>query len=313
MTGEANESGRTIAVIVPCYNEAATVQKVVRDFHAALPAAKIYVFDNNSTDGTGDLAREAGAEVIRSPLQGKGNVLSHAFRAIQADVYVITDGDDTYPASAAPALIESFDDGRLDMLVGTRLKRFEDDSFRAFHQLGNRVITGLINLLFRSKLSDVLSGYRILSPTFVRLVRLRRSGFEVETEMTLQSLTKRLSIGEFPIEYGSRPDDSPSKLSTWGDGWLILKCIVLLFKDFRPLVFFAAMAGLLAAGALLVGIAPIQDYIQHQYVFHVPRAILAAGLGILSLISLTAGLILDTVVKLHAKTVEFWRQNADHR
>ena len=313
MTAEANESGRTIAVIVPCYNEASTVRKVIGDFHDALPTAKIYVFDNNSTDGTGDLAREAGAEVVDSPLQGKGNVLSHAFRAVEADVYVITDGDDTYPASAAPEMIETFDRGRLDMLVGTRLKRFENDSFRLFHQLGNRVITGLINLLFRAKLNDVLSGYRVLSPTFVRLVRLRRSGFEVETEMTLQSLAKRLSIGEFPIEYGSRPEDSPSKLSTWGDGWLIFKCIVLLFKDFRPMVFFAAMSGLLAAGALLVGSAPIQDFIQHQYVFHVPRAILAAGLGILSMISLTAGLILDTVVKLHAETVEFWRQNTDNR
>lgn len=313
MTVETSRSSQSIAVVVPCYNEAATVQKVVRDFRTALPEATVYVFDNNSTDATGELAAAAGARVVRSPLQGKGNVLSHVFRVVKADVYVIADGDDTYPAAAAPEMIERFNRDELDMLVGTRLSRFERNSFRIFHQFGNRLITGLINLLFRSKLRDVLSGYRILSPSFVRLVRLRRRGFEVETEMTLQALTKRLSIGEFAVEYGSRPQDSPSKLSTWGDGWLILKCIVLLFKDFRPLVFFASMSGLLAVSALVCGSAPIQDFIEHQYVYHVPRAILAAGLGILSLILLTAGLILDTVVKLHAETVEFWRQGMDKR
>ena len=302
-----------IAVIIPCYNEAATVQSVVADFRAALPHAEIYVFDNNSTDGTGDLAEDAGARVIRSPRQGKGNVLSHAFRVVHADVYVIADGDGTYPAAAAPEMIERFNRDRLDMLVGTRLSLFEHESFRLFHQFGNRLITGLINLLFRAKLRDVLSGYRILSPTFVHLVRLRRAGFEVETEMTLQALAKRLAIGELPVEYGSRPEDSPSQLSTWSDGWLIFRCIVLLFKDFRPLIFFASVSVLLAIAALLCGSAPIQDFIEHQYVFHVPRAILAAGLGILSVISLTAGLILDTVVRLHAESVEFWRHDMDHR
>ena len=313
MNTEAIASGQSIAVIIPCYNEAPTVQKVVRDFRAALPGATIYVFDNNSTDGTSDLAREAGAEVVLSPRQGKGNVLSHAFRVVAADVYVIADGDDTYPASSAPEMIGKFNAEQLDMLVGTRLRRFESGSFRKFHQFGNRVITGLINLLFRADLTDVLSGYRILSPSCVRLARLRRSGFEVETEMTLQALTKRLCIAELPVEYGSRPEDSLSKLSTLGDGWLILKCIFLLFKDFRPLVFFATVSGLLALAALVCGSAPIRDFIDHQYVYHVPRAILAAGLAIVSVISLTAGLILDTVVKLHAETVDYWRQRVDDR
>jgi hypothetical protein len=197
--------------------------------------------------------------------------------------------------------------------VGTRLDGFEKGSFRAFHQFGNRLISGLVSILFSERLTDVLSGYRVLSRSFVKVVYLRRGGFEVETEMTLQALTKRLSIGEMPVEYGSRPDESASKLNTWGDGWLIVKCIVLLFKDYRPLVFFVGLASLLAMASLVVGSAPIRDYIETAYVLHVPRAILASGLAILALTALTAGLILDTVVRLHEETVEFWKQQLDDR
>jgi hypothetical protein len=232
-------------------------------------------------------------------------------RVVKADIYVLSDGDDTYPADAACEMIEKFRRENLDMLVGTRLNRFEQRSFRLFHQFGNRVISGLISILFGRKLTDVLSGYRILSRSFVRVVRLRTRGFEVETEMTLQALTKLLSVGEIPVDYGSRPDDNPSKLNTWGDGWLILKCITLLFKDYRPLVFFGAVSILLALAALVSGSAPIRDFIEHQYVLHVPRAILAAGLAVLSMISLTAGLILGTVVRLHEETVDFWKQQLE--
>ncbi len=300
-----------IAVVIPCLDEASTVRKVVTDFAKALPEATVYVFDNGSTDGTGDIAREAGATVVRSPRPGKGNVLQHAFRAIDADLYLLADGDDTYPADAARSMIERFREDQLDMLVGTRLERFESESFRVFHQLGNRVISGLIRVLFRAPLRDVLSGYRVLSRRLVQLVRLRRGGFEVETEMTLQALTKGLAVGEMPVAYGSRGSDNPSKLSTWGDGWLILKCIALLFKDYRPLVFFGSLSVLLALAALASGSAPIRDFIEHRYVLHVPRAILAAGLGVLSMIALTAGLILDTVVRLHEETVDFWKHRLD--
>ena len=311
MTGDATNP--RIAIVIPCLNEARSIQKVIEDFVRVVPEATVYVFDNNSTDRTAEIAREAGATVIQSPNQGKGNVIRHMSRVIDADIYMLVDGDDTYSADAAPKMLERFQSEHLDMLVGTRLDGFEKGSFRAFHQFGNRLISGLVSLLFRKRLTDVLSGYRVLSRTFVNMVYLRRGGFEVETEMTLQALTKRLAIGEIPIEYGSRPSDSPSKLNTWGDGWLIVKCIVLLFKDYRPLVFFAGLAGLLAMASLIVGSAPIRDYIETAYVLHVPRAILASGLAILALTALTAGLILDTVVRLHEETVEFWKQQLDDR
>jgi glycosyltransferase involved in cell wall biosynthesis len=311
VSGEA--TSLQIAIVIPCFNEAQSVRKVVEDFARVVPDATIYVFDNNSTDGTGEIALDAGATVIHSPNQGKGNVIRHMSRVVDADVYMLVDGDDTYSAAAAPEMLERFQRDHLDMLVGTRLEGFEKGSFRAFHQFGNRLISGLVSILFRKRLTDVLSGYRVLSRSFVHVVYLRRSGFEVETEMTLQALTKRLSIGEMPVEYGSRPDESVSKLNTWGDGWLIVKCIALLFKDYRPLVFFVTLASLLAIASLLVGSAPIRDYIETAYVLHVPRAILASGLAILSLTALTAGLILDTVVRLHEETVEFWKQQLDDR
>jgi len=311
VTGETSRP--RIAIVIPCFNEAPTVKKVVEDFSRAVPDAVVYVFDNNSMDGTGEIAREAGATVIDSPIQGKGNVIRHMSRVVDADVYVLVDGDDTYSADAAPAMIERFHRDHLDMLVGTRLEGFEKGSFRAFHQFGNRLISGLVSILFRKRLTDVLSGYRVLSRSFVKVVYLRRGGFEVETEMTLQALTKHLVVGEMAVEYRSRPEESPSKLNTWGDGWLIVKCIVLLFKDYRPLVFFLGLATLLAMASLVVGSAPIRDYIETAYVLHIPRAILASGLAILALTALTAGLILDTVVRLHEETVEFWKQQLDHR
>ncbi len=301
------------AVVIPCFNEAPSVKKVVEDFARAVPDAEIYVFDNRSTDDTAKIAEAAGATVIYSPHQGKGNVIRHMARVVDADAYMLVDGDDTYSAAAAPALLERFNRDALDMLVGTRLESFESGSFRVFHQLGNKLISWLVSTLFGTKLTDVLSGYRVLSRLFVEVAYLRRSGFEVETEMTLQALTKQLAIGEMPVEYGARPDESPSKLNTFGDGWLIVKCIALLFKDYRPLFAFGGLAFVLAIASLVAGSAPIRDYIEISYVLHVPRAILAAGLAVLSLISLTAGLVLDTVVRLHEETVSFWKQQLGQR
>jgi glycosyltransferase involved in cell wall biosynthesis len=297
-----------IAVAIPCYNEAATIAGVVQDFARELPGAAIYVFDNNSTDGSGEAAARAGATVVRSPAQGKGNVIRHVARSVDADLYVLVDGDGTYPATAAPKMIDRFLHERLDMLVGTRLDEYEEGAFRPFHRLGNRLISALISLLFRARLSDVLSGYRVLSRDFVDLVQLRTRGFEVETEMTLQCLAKRLAFAETPVEYRRRPQDSRSKLNTWSDGFLILKCIALIFKDYKPLVFFSACAVLLAAGSVLAGSAPIRDYLEAGYVLHVPRAILAAGLAILAGIALTVGLILDTISRYHEESIELWRR-----
>ena len=302
-----------IAVVIPCFNEAPSIAKVVKDFSAAVPSATVYVFDNNSTDDTADIARDAGATVISSPLRGKGNVIRHMSSVLDADIYVLADGDDTYKAEAAPSLVEKFRREELDMLVGTRLTDFDVDAFRLFHRIGNRVISALIRGLFRTDLRDVLSGYRVLSKRFVKVAALRTTGFEIETEMTLQALTKRMRIAELPVAYGSRSEGSVSKLNTFSDGFLITKCIFLLFKDYKPLVFFSGLALLFAVGSIISGIAPIQDFIEIRYVLHVPRAILAAALGVLSLVCLTAGLILDTITRFHQENIELWKQSLKDR
>jgi glycosyltransferase involved in cell wall biosynthesis len=298
-----------IAVVIPCYDEAPTIRKVVEDFRKALPGAEVYVFDNNSRDGSAEIARAAGATVVRSPLRGKGRVIRHMADAVDADFYLLVDGDDTYPADAAPEMLRRAQQEGLDMLVGERLEEFEIDAFRPFHRAGNRLISWLIRLLFRAQLSDVLSGYRVLSRSFVDIVRLRRSGFEVETEMTLQALAKRLRVAETPVRYGRRPPGSLSKLDTWSDGLLIARCILMLFKDYQPLFFFTALSLLLAVAALASGSAPVLDFVRTGLVLHVPRAILAAALGTLSIIFLTAGLILDTIAKYHEETIGLWRRS----
>ncbi len=302
-----------VAVVIPCFNEALTIERVVQDFSRELPGAAIYVFDNNSVDETGELATRAGARVVRSPIQGKGNVVQHMSDVVDADIYVLVDGDATYSAAAAPKLLERFRRDELDMLVASRLAQHHTDSFRPFHRIGNLLISGAVSTLFRTHFADVLSGYRVLSRRFVDLVRLRTAGFEVETEMTLQCLTKRLAWAEMPVEYSRRPEGSVSKLNTWSDGFLILKCILLIFKDYKPLLFFSSVAFLLAVSSLLVGFAPIRDYVETRYVLHVPRAILAAGLGILATICLTVGLVLDTISKLHQESIELWKRALDQR
>ena len=302
-----------VAVVIPCYDEAATIRKVVEDFRKALPGAEIFVFDNNSRDASAEIARAAGARVVASPLQGKGHVVRHMAEVVDADVYLLVDGDDTYPADAAPEMVRRLRREGLDMLVGARLEEYAPGAFRPFHRAGNRLISWLIRVLFRARLGDVLSGYRALSRTFVDLVRVRRSGFEVETEMTLQALAKRLRVAELPVRYGCRPPGSESKLDTWSDGFLIVRCIAMLFKDYKPLFFFSSVAALLAFAALAAGSAPIIDFVETGLVPHVPRAILAAALGTLSIIFLTAGLILDTIAKYHEETIDLWRRSFRER
>jgi glycosyltransferase involved in cell wall biosynthesis len=287
-----------VAVVIPCYDEAPTIQKVVHDFAKALPEAEVLVFDNNSRDGTGDIARRAGARVVPSPRQRKGNVVRHV-----AD-----------SAKAAPELLERLRRDDLDMLVATRLGDHESGAFRAFHRIGNRWISWLISRLFGTRLTDVLSGYRVMSREFLDIVQIRTGGFEIETELTLQALAKRMHIAETPVPYASRGEGSESKLSTWSDGFLIARCILMLFKDYKPLVFFTSVAALLALAALASGSAPVRDFVETGYVLHVPRAILGAALGILSVVAFTAGLILDTIAKNHAETIGLWKRHLrEHR
>jgi glycosyltransferase involved in cell wall biosynthesis len=297
-----------VAVLVPCFNEDLTVAKVVTDFTHALPGAQVLVYDNNSTDKTAVLARDAGSVVCHAPRQGKGNVVRQMFDEVDAQIYVMVDGDDTYPAAAAPDLIAELLKTGADMVVGVRMVSFAAGSFRRFHQLGNHLVAALISLLFSAKVTDVLSGYRVFSRAFVKTVPLMSQGFEIETEMTLQALAKRFVIREVPIVYGQRPEGSRSKLDTWSDGYLVLKLMGMIFKDYKPLLFFSSLSGILLLVTLAAGLAPIIDYVRSRYVYHVPLAILATGTGILSALSLTIGLILHTISRYHNETFELLRR-----
>lgn len=297
-----------VAVLVPCYNEAATIRKVVEDFRRVLPAAQILVFDNNSTDGTATVAAEAGATVVLSPLQGKGNVVRHMFEVVDADWCIMADGDDTYPATEAPRLLDAAVTTGADMVVGVRLARFGTQSFRRFHRLGNRIVSGLISRLFGVRVTDALSGYRVFSRAYVRGVPITSSGFQVETELTLHAITKRFVFREIPIEYGERPPGSRSKLNTYRDGALIVSTIALLFKDYKPLPFFTTVAALFVVFSLLAGSLPIIEYYRTGLVPHFPRAILAASLALCGLLSLAIGIILDTSNKYFRENYELHRK-----
>lgn len=297
-----------VAILLPCYNEAATIQKVVEDFRRVLPHAEIHVFDNNSSDGTADVATRAGAHVTLSPLQGKGNVVRHMFDVVDADWYIMADGDDTYPATEAPRLLETAVKSAADMVVGIRLDRFTTKSFRRFHKFGNRLISGLISKLFGVKVTDALSGYRVFSRSYVRGVPITSAGFQIETELTLHAITKKFVFLETPIEYGERPEGSHSKLNTYRDGMLIVSTIALLFKDYKPLPFFSAAAAVFVAFSLLAGSLPIIEYYQTGLVPHFPRAILAASLALCGLVSLAIGIILDTSNKYFREHYELHRK-----
>jgi len=297
-----HDLGRKTAVLLPCYNEEVTIGKVVTDFRNALPAADIYVFDNNSDDATARVAAEAGAIVVNSPRQGKGYVLRHMFETVDAEVYVVADGDDTYPANMAGELIKTLRDSNADMIVGTRLRDHKKGSFRALHEIGNKIISRLIAILFSSPVTDILSGYRVFGQHFVRTLYLRSGGFEIETEMTLQALIRNRVIKEVPIPYGERPPGSYSKLNTFSDGALVFKGIFLIFKDYKPLVFFSWISGLCFVAGLIAGWYPIADYARTQYVSHIPLALLAAALEILAALFLGIGLILNAVRTYHMES-----------
>lgn len=284
----------SVAVLIPCFNEETAIPRVVADFRAALPGAVIYVYDNNSRDGTAAAARSVGAVVRREPLQGKGQVIRRMFADIDADLYVLVDGDDTYDAASAPAMVQAALAGGLDMVNGTRVTSIEA-AYRPGHRLGNRVLTGLVRAVFGNRVSDMLSGYRVFSRRFVKSFPALAAGFETETEFTVHALELRMPIGEVPTPYKERPAGSASKLRTFHDGWRILRTILVLVKEERPLQFFSAIAALLALLSIGIAIPVFIAYAETGLVPRLPTAVLATGLMILAALALTCGLILDSV------------------
>jgi len=285
-----------IAVLLPCYNEAAAIAQTVGDFRAALPGATIYVYDNNSSDATRTIAAAAGAVVRTEKMQGKGNVVRRMFADVDADIYVMADGDATYEAAAAPALVRQLIDENLDMVVGARKSEVEA-AYRRGHRLGNAMLTGMLARIFGRTFTDILSGYRIFSRRFVKSFPVLSSGFEIETEISVHALELRMPVAEQVTAYAARPEGSESKLNTWGDGFRILNTILTLFRYERPLQFFGAIAAIFAMMAVILAIPLFITYMQTGLVPRFPTAILATGLMILSALNGLCGLILDTVVR----------------
>jgi glycosyltransferase involved in cell wall biosynthesis len=285
-----------IAVLLPCYNEDAAIAQTVAGFRAALPTATIYVYDNNSNDRTIEVAREAGAIVRTERMQGKGNVVRRMFADVDADIYVMADGDTTYDAEAAPQLVQKLLDEQLDMVVGSRVTQ-QDAAYRRGHVMGNKLLTGMLAQLFGRSFTDILSGYRVFSRRFVKSFPVLSGGFEIETEISVHALELRMPVGEVETRYFSRPEGSTSKLSTYSDGFRILNTIVTLYRIERPLLFFGAIGGLLALAALALGVPLAITYYHTHLVPRLPTAIMATGLIILAALCFFAGLILDTVVR----------------
>jgi len=285
-----------IAVLLPCYNEAATIAATVAGFRAALPHAAIYVYDNNSRDRTRELAAQAGAIVRTERQQGKGHVVRRMFADVEADIYVMADGDLTYDPKAAPAMADLLLAEQLDMVVGTR-RHDAKDAYRGGHVLGNRIFTGLLAGLFGRSFTDIFSGYRLFSRRFVKSFPVLSSGFEIETEISIHALELRMPVGEVETAYGARPEGSQSKLSTARDGWRIFKTIVTLYRIERPVLFFGLIGVALIVLALLLAFPLVLTYLDTGLVPRVPTAILVTGLGIIAVLCFFAGLILDTVTR----------------
>jgi glycosyltransferase involved in cell wall biosynthesis len=292
----ATQQQPRIAVLLPCYNEEAAIAATVAGFRTALPGATIYVYDNNSRDKTCEVARQAGAIVRSERQQGKGNVVRRMFADIDADVYVMADGDLTYDPNAAPAMVELLLADQLDMVVGTR-RHEAKDAYRGGHVLGNWVFTGLLSSLFGRTFSDIFSGYRIFSRRFVKSFPVLSSGFEIETEMSVHALELRMPVGEVETAYAARPEGSESKLSTFSDGWRILKTIVTLYRIERPVLFYGGIGALLLIAAILLSIPLVVTYLHTGLVPRFPTAILVTGMTIIAVLCFFAGLILDSVTR----------------
>ena len=293
-------------VLIPCYNEELTIEKVVKDFKRELPEADIYVYDNNSKDKTAELAEKAGAIVRRENRQGKGNVVRTMFREIEADIYVMVDGDDTYPADFVHELIKPIKNNEADMVIGDRLSNgtYQQEIKKNFHEFGNNLVRGAINLLFNNKLKDIMTGYRVFSRMFVKNMPVMSPNFELETEMTLFALDKKFRIKEIPIVFRERPEGSESKINTVSDGIKVIKTIIKMFKDHKPLKFFSILFVIFLILGLVVGIPVVVEFYKTGYITKMPSAILATGLITLAVIMEQCGLILHTIVKQHREDYE---------
>jgi len=289
-------SNPRIAVLLPCYNEEAAIGATVAAFRAALPDASIYVYDNNSRDRTVEVARAAGAIVRREAMQGKGRVVRRMFADVEADVYVMADGDATYDAGAAPEMVARLVDEQLDMVVGARESEVEE-AYRRGHRFGNRMLTGILSRIFGRTFNDILSGYRVFSRRFVKSFPVLSTGFEIETEISVHALELRMPVAEITTRYGARPEGSASKLSTYRDGFRILNTILTLFRIERPFLFFGLIGAVLAGLAVVLAAPLIVTYVQTGLVPRLPTAVLVTGLMILASLCLFTGLILDTVVR----------------
>lgn len=295
-----------VAILIPCYNEEQTIGKVITDFKRELPQAQIYVYDNNSKDRTSEVAREHGAIVKFEPRQGKGNVVRSMFREIDADVYVMVDGDDTYPAEYVHEVMKPIIEGTANLVIGDRLTNgtYYQENKRQFHGFGNQLVKNLINKLYKSNITDIMTGYRAFDKLFVKSMPITSPGFEIETEMSIHALDKKFLIKEVAIDYRDRPEGSESKLNTISDGIKVLRMIFTLFKDYKPMLFFSVWSILFLLLGLIVGSPVLYEYFQTSFITKVPSAILAVGFVLSSMLSFACGMILDTVAGTHRKQYE---------
>ena len=296
---------KKIAVLIPCYNEAKTIEKVVKDYKEALPSADIYVYDNNSTDGTDEIARKAGAIVRYERRQGKGNVIRTMFRDIDADCYLMIDGDDTYPAENAKEMCDLVLYKNSDMVIGDRLSStYFQENKRPFHNLGNTMVRAAVNSLFKGNITDIMTGYRAFSPLFVKSFPVLSKGFEIETEMSIFALDKNMQLDTIPVQYRDRPDGSVSKLNTYSDGFKVILTIIKLYKDYKPLSFFGICSFLFFALGLGFFIPVFIEYLSTGLVLRFPTLFASIAVMIVAILLLICGFILDTVVKTNRKDFE---------
>lgn len=294
-----------IAVLIPCYNESKTIEKVIMDFQRALPMADIFVYDNNSSDHTDDIAKKAGAIVRYEHRQGKGNVIRTMFREIDADCYLMIDGDDTYPAENAAEMCRLVLEEKADMVIGDRLSStYFEENKRPFHNFGNSLVRNLINWLFKSHIKDIMTGYRAFSKSFVKYFPILSKGFEIETEMTIHALDKNFYVKELPVQYRDRPEGSVSKLNTYADGYKVLMTIVRLFREYKPFLFFAILSAFLLLISAIMFIPVLCDYLETGLVPRFPTMIVSGMLALLAFMFFFCGVILDVVAQKHKQLYE---------